>query len=563
MMLKNWLALLTAVFIGLSLAVISIVPPSPQGLDTPDDQFSSARAMVDVRMIAAAPHPTGSEENAKVRTYLAGQLTALGMDVDISASTLPEKALARLNRWSGQSKTEQPIYNVIGVLPGADRTKPALLLMAHHDTVWASPGSADDTVGIASILEIVRAVNETGQPARDLIVLFTDGEEVGLSGARHFFSENPLRNKVGAVINFEARGGGGTANLFQTSEGNGDAARLFARAVRQPSGNSAATYIYRILPNDTDLTPALKGDYAAYNIANIGKAEYYHSPKIDADALSESTVQHMGSQGLDLTRALLSADGFPRKKPDATFFDLFGLWTVIYAPVWGWAFLGVTLLCYILPLRRDMLRKDTLVGAVKMVGFMVIGGVVLFGLNALSGGGSGADYYDRLAAIPRLEAVAGLTIFAVFFGTFGRSQLSENGVLGATLPLFILAVAGQSIAPTATYFISLTVLLCAIATFIRRSKQTETYGQWISAAVAAILIGYMVSFGHLLMLGVGPDLPSVAILPAALAVLAILPLWRGLPKRVVTVASIASLGLAIAIALWIRLDPIASTVPLY
>jgi len=69
--------------------------------------------------------------------------------------------------------------------------------------------------------------------------------------------------------------------------------------------------------------------------------------------------------------------------------------------------------------------------------------------------------------------------------------------------------------------------------------------------------------GHLLMQGVGPDMLSVAILPAALAALSLLPIFPGLSKSITRYIVIAGFIAAIAIALWIRLDPIASTVPTY
>lgn len=205
-----------------------------------------------------------------MRDYLARRMREMGLDVSTSEGQLAPRTLARLNRWSGQSRAQQSFYNVIGILRGTNPETPALLLMAHHDTVWGSPGASDDTIGIASILEITRAVKAAGPQERDMIILLTDAEELGLSGAKQFFETNPLADRVGAVTNFEARGGGGTANLFQTSASNGNAARLFARHVKQPSASSLSTYVYSVLPNDTDLTPALKRDYVAYNIAHIG-----------------------------------------------------------------------------------------------------------------------------------------------------------------------------------------------------------------------------------------------------------------------------------------------------
>lgn len=562
-MLRKWGYLIAALLASAVLAILASTPPSPNGLDTPADQFSSARAMEDVRIISERPHPTGSEENAKVRNYLDGRMNVMGMEVSLGASKLNERSLARLNRWSGEEKTEQTIFNVIGVLPGRDRTLPAILLMAHHDTVWGSPGAADDTAGVAAILEIIRALKVDGLQQRDIIVLFTDGEEVGLQGAVNFFNVNPLHETIGAVINFEARGGGGVASLFQTSAENGDAARLFARAVKQPSASSLSTFVYSVLPNDTDLTPALAKDYTAYNIANIGRAEYYHSPEIDADALSEATLQHMGSQGLDLTRALLSANELPARKPDATFFDVFGLFTLIYPAFFGWIFLTLGGVFYAISVRRKTDLKSIGEGFLRMTGFLLIGAALLYGLNMISGSGSGSNYYDRLAAITELEVTAAFLCLAMFFALFGRKGFGANARLGAALPIFGLGIAGQAVAPTAAYFITLPVLLCALVSMMLSLWPDKKRSLAGAAILTTLVTGYMLALGHLLMLGVGPDMLSVAILPAAIAALSVLPLYAGLPKPKVKILALMGLLASTVIALWIRFDPIASTVPLY
>lgn len=561
-MLKNWGLFLTAIIGAIILAVLGAVPPSPKSADAPADQFSSARAMADIRIIAAKPHPTGSAENEQVRTYLARRMGELGMRVFEDRAMLPERGLARLNRWSGAGKTEQEIVNVIGILPGKDRAKPALMLMAHHDTVWGSPGAADDTIGIASIFEIIRALKEGGTPSRDVIAVLTDAEELGLVGARHFFANNPLADRVGAVINFEARGGGGTSNMFQTSAENGAAARLYARSVSQPSTSSLSTFVYSILPNDTDLTPALQRDYTAFNIANLGRAKYYHSPKIDADALSEATVQQMGMQGLELSRALLSGDEFPKRKPDAVFFDVFGFFTLVFSPFWGWIMLGLAAIFYALSVRGSVKRAEFISGAARMLAFIFIGGLFLFALNWLSGNGKGADYYDRLAAIPELEFLALIGCISALLVIFGRGKFSANEWFGAAIPIFLIGVAGQALAPTAVYFIVIPVFLCGLST-LALARMPARAAQFFAAAMAIPVIGYMIYLGHLLMLGVGPNLLAVATLPAAIATLPALALFPGFSKGAANKSALAGLAICIILALWIRLDPVASTVPVY
>ena len=560
-MLRRWGVFGAALLMGLALAFLAITPPSPRGENSSPTTFSAARAMVDVRAIAEKPHVTGSEENAKVRAYLLKRLEALGLEIFETQALLPEQSLARLNRWRGTEASEQLFTNIIGIKRGRDSSKSALLLMAHHDTSWNSPGAADDTIGLASILETLRALNTDGVAERDLIVLFTDAEEIDLNGAKHFFQTNPLRSRVGAIINFEARGGGGTANMFQTSAQNGNAARLYAKAVNAPSASSLSAFVYNVLPNDTDLTEALGQNYVAYNIANIGRAEYYHSPKSTPDTLQLSTLQHMGSQSLDLSRAILSSDKLPEPRADATYFDVYGLFTIVYSAVWGWLFLALAAVFLVLSVDKQTTRKDILTGSARMGMLFMLGGALLFGLNLLSSTSSG--YFDRLAAIPKLELMVGFAGLALFFSLFGRGGFSRNGLIGVGLPLFILGVLGQALAPTATYFISLPIMIYAVSLFLLRGNAAQKFRHWIAAILSALILGYMLGLFHLLMLGVGPALPSVAILPLALMTIAILPLFPKLGKRASWSIAIIAIILAVIMALWIRLDPMAATVPGY
>ena len=189
----NGLALLVALLVAAALGVLGTSTFAPAPADSDPAGFSAMRAMADIERIAATPHPTGSDADAAVRAYLTQRLTALGMTVTEQVSPLSERAAAGYAKWSGGAGPTPPAVSLIGILPGRDRSLPAVLLMAHHDTVWGSPGAPDDTTGVAAILETVRALAQDGQPARDVIVLFTDAEELGLEGARAFFSSNPLR----------------------------------------------------------------------------------------------------------------------------------------------------------------------------------------------------------------------------------------------------------------------------------------------------------------------------------------------------------------------------------
>ena len=550
--------LIVALVLGLLLGVYATIPPAPRPVDAPAAQFSAGRAMADVRVIAARPHPAGSPENAEVRRHLLLRMSALGMEVQTDAALLPAKGLERLNSWSGRSDVAVTMTNVIGILPGRDRSLPAVMIMSHHDTVWGSPGAADDTTGVAANLEVVRAIKATGQPERDLIVLVTDAEELGLMGAKHFFANNPLRSRVGAIINLEARGGGGRANMFQTSANNGAAMELYATHVRQPAASSLAAFIYSVLPNDTDLTPALEGDYTAYNIAFIGRSGLYHSPLITPDRLDQGSLQDMGDQTLELAGALLKADGIPAKAPDKVFFDWLGLTTIHYQAGLGWLILAGAIAAFGFALRRDG-TKGLGAGALRFAALALVAGLLSYGFNWISLGGAHGEYYDRLAAIPRLEVIAALACLAAFVAVVGTWRANTAAIVGFATPLLVLAIYGQGAAPTAIYFVALPLLLVALALALPAGR-LRNYG---SVAACVAVISYMLPLGHFVMQGVGAGMPYAAVLPFVLTVLAVLPLWQAVDQRKARLTVGIAAGLALVLSLWVLLDPPADSVAVY
>ena len=412
-----------AMVVAVVLAVMATTPPAPDTATSNPVEPSTQRAFAHVERIAAQPHPTGSTANAVVRDYLVGELEAMGLSVETVSGTLDEAGQAKLDYWRDKSsETPTEFANVIGVLPGADPTLPAVALMAHYDSVWGSPGASDDAAGVASILETVRAIAAAGPVERDIVVVLTDAEELGLVGARQFFGENPLAERIGAIVNLEARGGGGVASMFQTSPGNAEVARVYARTVDHPSTSSLATYIYSVLPNDTDLSAALdRGGYAAFNIAFIGRSGLYHSPLSTPENLDRGSLNQMLGQTHALALALANAATLPQETGDAVFFDAFGLATIVYSPWVGWVMLVLGIGGYALAWwRRDRTERGFVSGVGRMAALILVGGVLLYGLNLVSGAGTGAGYYDRLAAIPKLTTMALLVVLGLAVALWGR-----------------------------------------------------------------------------------------------------------------------------------------------
>ena len=86
--------------------------------------------MLDDAAMAPVPHPTGSPANARVRDYLIARMTALGLSPRV------QRAESHRDRsYGGETYVSgADVENIIGVLPGRNRSLPALTLMAHYDS---------------------------------------------------------------------------------------------------------------------------------------------------------------------------------------------------------------------------------------------------------------------------------------------------------------------------------------------------------------------------------------------------------------------------------------------
>lgn len=560
--MQRWWALLAAMAGAIVLAIVATTPPRPVGATAPANVFSAERAMSDIRVIGRAPHPTGSTENARLREHLVSRLRAMGLQVTSVRGTMSPKAKERLDAWRGLPAPAPPLTNIVALLPGTDRSAPGVLLMAHHDSVWGSPGAADDGAGVASLLETVRAIRAGPQPRRDLMVLLTDGEELGLEGAKSFFASDPRRGHVGVIVNAETRGGGGRATMFETGDHNGAMMRLFSQHVHRPIGTSLSTFIYKKLPNSTDYTVAKKLGVPGFNFAFVGRASQYHSPSATPDALDQGALQDMGRQLLDLTRALVDAQTLPGRAPDRVFFDAFGIFFLNY-PGWvGWLTLAAGVFGYAAAAWQRGTSREVLGGAGMTIALIVVAGLGLYLVNMASEVSGTGNYYDRLAAIPRLQWQSLLVCLAAAIALRRWMPSRAAVVAGAAAPLLLLGTLAQAAAPTAAYVLLVPLMLGGLALAISRMIG-GSMGLVAVIVAAALGVGYMLGFGFFLLQAVGSGMPMVATLPLAISTVLLLPVVPDFERRYSIFTAGGLLLLAIAIALWVRLDALAPTVAVY
>lgn len=612
----RWALFLGSLATALIIGVWALQVPAPRGADAQSVEFSAERAMADVRAIAARPHPVGSEDHARVQAYLFERMAALGLNPVLQPGALSPDAIRRLKRWGGDPAAAGNLaVNLVGVLPGRDPSLPAVLMMAHYDTAWDSPGAADDGAGVAAVLEAVRAIRARGLTERSLVVLITDAEELNLDGARIFFSEHPLRDRIGAVVNLEARGGGGRAFMFETGRGNAETIDLYSRAARRadggPSSSSLSIFVYEFMPNGTDFTIPKKRGLNGLNFAFIGRPSQYHSPTSTPENLDAGAVQHIGSQALEATDALLRAETLPVAGRNAAYGDYLGLFTIVHAPGFGWVLLALTAglgafaawgARHATGLRAADVGRGMLSGLwLLTTGFVLAQGVRVLAGPLSSRTESAEIYYTLLRRLPWMEAGTALAMAAVAMALLaGRQALGSRllagvaavatltalilggfdivvliagliavglsltaksaartawgGWLGLIALVFLLGCMVQAAAPEASPILVWPALLAALAAAGAAliGARLETPRALIPAAVATVVGGaWVLTLSHQVYLGVGMDLPGVLALMTLLMLLFVTPLaLRG--DRRLGAAAAACLILACGLSLTAR-----------
>jgi hypothetical protein len=470
----------------LVLCTVSILriarPPRVVPATAPDTAFSAERAMRHVEQIAQRPHSMGTADHDRVRDYIVGQLSALGLDPRVQQAT----AIGTRYRSAGR------VQNILVRLPGSDPNGKVVLIMAHYDGVEAGPAASDDGAGCAALLETLRALRARKQPlTHDIVALFTDGEEAGLLGAAAFVREHPWAKDVAVVLNFEARGTSGRSLMFETGPGNLDAARALRTAHDATAGSVYAT-IYRALPNDTDLSEVAVLGLPALNFAFADGVERYHTSHDDVRHLNPGSLQHHGSQMLALARTF-GTEPLPRARTgDGVFFDLPIVGLVVY-PV------GLELPLAVLAL--------VLVGALVIRDRRGVGTGVLAALIAVVLSGAVGWIVGRLLHGPAIWSgwyATAMVLFALSVTaacyTVAEGWSSPRGLhVGALIIWLVLGFALAVQVPGISYLFIWPLLFAAGAAFFTRGR---VVADWAASVVTLlILVGFIYGVS-VIMLGI-------------------------------------------------------------
>ena len=354
----------------------SLLPPYTPDQNLDPTEFSTDRAFSHVLEIAKKPHGVGYPAHDEVRKYIATELKKMGLEVQIQQGYTA-------GDWGNLSKAS----NILARIPGTEPSGKALVLMSHYDSSpHSSFGASDAGSGVATILEGTRAFLAGDQKNKnDIIILITDAEELGLNGAALFVQNHPWAKETGLVLNFEARGSGGPSYmLIETNRGNANLIKGFQEArVPYPVANSLAYSIYKLLPNDTDLTVFREqGDIEGFNFAFIDDHFDYHTALDIPSRLDLPTLKHQGSYLMPLLSYYSQADLTQLKSlNDRIYFNVpyYKLLSYSYDLIWplffGAAFLFIVLLVYGFQ-RYKLSLKGIIKGFLPLAGILSVNGLV-------------------------------------------------------------------------------------------------------------------------------------------------------------------------------------------
>ena len=173
-----------------------------------------------------------------------------GLDVDALRAAagkrgfkaVPMKAKMSLDLKSTSS--EKSSRNVIGMLPGSEKSDEAVVYMAHWDHLGKHEGETGDNIyngavdnatGVAGVIEIAeKFARSESKPKRSVVFLAVTLEESGLLGSKYYVAHPSIpMDKTVAVINMDAMSvAGRSKDMTVVGMGNSELENILADAVK-------------------------------------------------------------------------------------------------------------------------------------------------------------------------------------------------------------------------------------------------------------------------------------------------------------------------------------------
>ncbi len=453
--------LTTAWLLGLVYVTVASVQPPPVPRAAPASQFSASRAMRYVQTVAAQPHAIGAPRQTVVRDTITAWLRSFGLVPEVHPVELVS---------SVDNHVAARVFDIVARLPGKRQGR-SVVLAAHYDSVATAQGAADDGTGVATLLEVARALHAGPPLDNDVVFLFTDAEERGMMGAQAFV-HSAWAADVGLVMNFDSPGSSGPALMYQTSAGNGRLIEEFARAAPEPFASS--------LMNEAVRGRVIYNDFSIFRASHLPGLSFAltegffrnHTALDNVDTLDPKALQHMGTTALALTRHFGDLDLTHLKGRDVVYFNPLGFRLIVYSQAVALALVVAAALAFAgvvwLGLRRSRLTPGGMVSAAMASPFVCAisaGVVAVWWMVARSWyiqpGYPGVMLYNdnlhRAGLVALVFGVAAWLFFSLLKG------LRPFDVMAGTLAWWLVLAAVSLVAAPGASYLFVWPLLAALA----------------------------------------------------------------------------------------------------
>ena len=314
------------------IAVIETNTPGAQGLYADPHFKATIAARRGARAVILLESGALPELATDIRPFLSVPVIAIG-----GRSAAAMRASAKLGLVMriqvGVRARTRDVGNVIGLLPGAD---PALrdeviVVGAHFDHLGRGGtdasraqgsrmihnGADDNASGTAALLEVARILKSGPAPARSVLFIAFDGEELGMVGSEVYATTpvRPLARTV-AMLNLDMVGRLGSNGLTVFGVGTG------------PGWNVALDRASEALPRPLPFERVADGrgasDHATFEARGVpalhfftGSHDDYHRPSDDWERVDVDGVERIAELAAELTLRIAGRAGVAPITPGA------------------------------------------------------------------------------------------------------------------------------------------------------------------------------------------------------------------------------------------------------
>lgn len=513
-----------------SLAIVSYLYLAAPNIKKDSTLFSIEKAQDHLNKIASEPHPIGTEAHIEVSRYIKDFIQDHAYEYKNQQGII-------VNNWGGMHRIVS-INNHLALHKGTN-SDGIVVFVAHYDSQPNTPGAADDGAPVSAMLDLMEKLDQQSHE-NDILFLFTDGEEMGLNGAKYFVENYARKQEIKYVFNFEARGNKGPVLAFETTENNNSIIKDLA-GMKHVFASSLMYEVYRLLPNDSDFTYFKEMDIAGINFAMIDGFVNYHSMTDTPENLSPSSHYHHGVLMAQLIEKYKNGNLSQEHSHDLSYFNVFGSGIVWYKTFWNLILWILSLILFVFYIRQNKeikLSSKTIVSAIlSTIGILVlvIVGTMLLNFLILKMYPHYSNYYSSnfyngpIYLLPFMGLCLLTTVGALRWLNSKNESLGQGiHYTGITIFLILGLISYQMVTSGANLFIVPVFTYLSIQNIqLLISKKSHVFGVFLASIIPVILF---IPLLYLFFVAFSLSNPFISIFLFSLLIFLIYPVFLDLNR---------------------------------